>query len=145
MEPEKKFRLDEHKPQRELFRVGDDYFEKLPVNLADRLHAKRSRRKWLVPLLSLGSGAIAAVLLIVLLVQKPSSGPVETASGKAEQGFVTSLDIYRLMVQEDEFAPTEDELIEQLASLEDDSEKKAIEEYLDEQDLLYEDEIFEGI
>jgi hypothetical protein len=150
MEP-KKFKLDDQAPSRELFHTEESYFEKLPVRLADRLHKKEETpawKKWLVPGLGIGFGAVSLVVLSLLVIPRMSQPQqiVENTGSPVQQSEdLTSQDIYHVMVNEEEFSPTEDELIEQLTQLEDNSDKKAIEDFLDEHTPLYEGEILEEI
>jgi hypothetical protein len=133
----KKFNLDDYKPERELFRVNERYFEELPVHLADRRHPAPARSGWwrARPALALGFSVLALVTAgLWFILTNPMNGNNEGTGteGQPTAGLQTNDELYHILNHDEELGPTDDELIEQVARLEDQSEHKAIQEVLDE-------------
>lgn len=143
MEP-KKFNLDDWKPERELFKVDETYFEKLPVILADQVHKALRPKPWFIPALSFGLGAVALLVFTVVFLVNRAGTPQQVASTNSSTE-INAQDLMQIMLDDEDLQPTEDELIEQLAMVEDQSEERAIQELLDEENFLDDNILFDEI
>lgn len=131
----KKFNLEDHKPENKLFKVDERYFEDLPVRLADRLHAEPAPSWWqrMRPALSVGFAASALIAAGLWFTLKQLSPGTNTGSeGQLSSVAAQEDELFHILNHDEDLGPTDEELMEQVARLEDQSEHRAIQEVLDE-------------
>lgn len=145
----KKFTLEDLKPENELFHVNESYFEKLPVSLSEKIHSDQNllhRPKFgFLPAVGFGVGVIVILTLSILFLINNKTNDFDNNSALIGKTNLNSHDIFQIMLHDEEFEPTEDDLVEQLAIIEDQSEERAIEEFLNDDDFLNDEILFDEI
>lgn len=110
---------NEHiKPEKDLFKVSDQYFDKLHQQITQDTNMQAAKKVALYNKVILGAASIAASVLLVLTVvmnfpEKNTS--MDISNAYVFQTQLTSDELFEIMMEEEELQPSSEELLEYAA------------------------------